>query len=70
MASWMAHLRVADKLLDEIGDLPQAHFIVGNIAPDSGEPNEDWSVFIPSTDISHLRAEGIPRAERAEIFVG
>ena len=38
MASWTAHLRVADKLLDSIGGLSQKHFIVGNIAPDSGEP--------------------------------
>jgi hypothetical protein len=52
MASWMAHLRVADKLLDDIGDLSQTHFIVGNIAPDSGEPvNGDWNVFTPSVDI-------------------
>jgi len=70
MASWMTHLRVADIMLDDNNIPSQMHFVVGNIAPDSGEPNEDWSVFIPSTDISHLRAEGIPRAERAEIFVG
>ena len=32
MASWMVHLRVADSLLDQIPDLSQAEFIVGNIA--------------------------------------
>ena len=69
MASWMAHLRVADKLLDDIGDLSQTHFIVGNIAPDSGEPvNGDWNVFTPSVDISHWKIDGIPRSERAEKF--
>ena len=69
MASWMAHLRVADKLLDNIGGLSQKHFIVGNIAPDSGEPvNGDWNVFKPSTNVSHWKLEGIPRSERAEKF--
>ena len=69
MASWMAHLRIADKLLDEIGNLPQRHFIVGNIAPDSGEPVDgNWSVFTPSTDISHWKSEGLPRSERAGKF--
>jgi hypothetical protein len=28
-------------------------FIVGNIGPDCGEPNEDWSIFNPPTQISH-----------------
>ena len=69
MASWMAHLRVADKLLDDIGDLSQKHFIVGNIAPDSGEPvNDDWSVFTPSVDISHWKLDGVPRSGRAGKF--
>lgn len=69
MASWMAHLRVADKLLDDIGNLSQKHFIMGNIAPDSGEPiNGNWNKFTPSTDISHWKLEGIPRAKRAEKF--
>ncbi|MDE7212555.1 MAG: hypothetical protein K2O03_14080, partial [Lachnospiraceae bacterium] len=30
-------------------------FIFGNIAPDSGVPNADWSAFTPSSDISHFR---------------
>ena len=55
MASWMVHLRVADKLLRRIRFLDPVSFIVGNIAPDSGVPNEDWSVFTPSTKISHFK---------------
>ena len=53
MASWMVHLRVADKLLSRIRFLDPVAFVVGNIAPDSGVPNEDWSAFMPSTKISH-----------------
>lgn len=55
MASWMVHLRIADKLLDKIDELLHTEFIVGNIAPDSGIPNEDWSIFTPSGDVSHFK---------------
>lgn len=55
MASWIVHLRVADILLDKISDLSPTEFVVGNIAPDSGVPNEDWSVFTPSGDVSHFK---------------
>ncbi|MGM9550497.1 MAG: zinc dependent phospholipase C family protein [Faecousia sp.] len=58
MASWMVHLRVADKLLDQIPKLSPVEFIVGNIAPDSGVPNDDWSQFTPSTLVSHFKTEG------------
>ena len=57
MASWMVHLRIADKLLDLIPELSPIEFIVGNIAPDSGVPNEDWSKFSPSTTVSHFRRD-------------
>ena len=55
MASWMVHLRIADKLLDQIPGLSPTEFIVGNIAPDSGVPNADWSAFFPPTKISHFK---------------
>ena len=57
MASWMVHLRIADKLLDMIPGLSGTEFIVGNIAPDSGVPNEDWSEFTPNTTVSHFKTD-------------
>ena len=36
MASWMVHLRIADRLLDSLPGLSAVDFVVGNIAPDSG----------------------------------
>lgn len=62
MASWMVHLRIADKLLDATPNLSPIEFIVGNIAPDSGVPNEDWSKFTPSTQISHFRRDSGEKA--------
>ena len=55
MASWMVHLRVADKLLDRIEGLDESAYILGNMAPDSGVPNEDWSSFSPPGDVTHFR---------------
>lgn len=58
MASWMIHLRIADRLLDEIPGLSPVEFIVGNIAPDSGVPNADWSSYSPNSTVSHFRKGG------------
>ncbi len=55
MATWIVHLRVADKLLDSIPGLSPMEFVVGNIAPDSGVPNGDWTIFTPSGDVSHFK---------------
>lgn len=55
MASWMVHLRVADCLLAQLSGISDAEFVMGNIAPDSGIPNEDWSAFTPSSEASHFR---------------
>ena len=68
MASWMIHLRVADGLLCAFPDLDETAFVVGNIAPDSGVPNEDWSKFTPDANVSHYKyrnAEG-----KREIDIG
>ena len=59
MASWIVHLRIADKLLNSIFNLSSTEFVVGNIAPDSGIPNEDWSVFTPSGDVSHFKTTDV-----------
>lgn len=72
MASWMVHLRIADRLLDQIPDLSPTEFIVGNIAPDSGVPNEDWSAFSPPTKVSHFKSAGKkanPEAFAAKYFL-
>ena len=55
MASWMIHLRIADRLLDQIPGLDKTAFVIGNIAPDSGVPNADWSAYSPPKDVSHYK---------------
>ena len=55
MASWMVHFRIADALLEKKEGLSPVEFVFGNIAPDSGVPNADWSAFTPSGDLSHFK---------------
>lgn len=55
MASWMIHLRVADLLMDRIPGLDETAFVMGNIAPDSGVPNTDWTAYFPPKTVSHYK---------------
>lgn len=71
MASWMVHLRIADRLLSRMPHLSPIEFLVGNIAPDSGVPNEDWSAFFPPTTVSHFKngtQKACPEAFAAKYF--
>ena len=54
MASWMIHLRIADALLMRLHRIDETAFVMGNIAPDSGVPNADWSEFHPSKATTHF----------------
>ncbi len=53
MATWIAHLRVAENLLNRGLDYQKRAFTVGNIGPDSGVPNENYSNFNPPKKITH-----------------
>jgi len=55
MASWIVHLRIADNLLERIEGLDPAAFAIGNIAPDSGIPDENWEHFNPPSEVSHYK---------------
>ena len=60
MASWIVHLRIAEELLDKIDGLDPAQFAIGNVAPDSGRPDEKWENFDPPTQISHFKYNETP----------
>ena len=57
MASWMVHLRIADAFLDKLENIDETAFVMGNIAPDSGVPNEDWTVYRPGKKESHFKTK-------------
>lgn len=55
MATWGLHIRIAERLLARISTLEKESFLIGNIGPDCGMPNSDWSAFDPPTEISHWK---------------
>ncbi len=55
MATWIVHLRLAENLLDGIAGLDEPNFALGNVAPDSGVPDEKWEKFNPPPEITHFR---------------
>jgi len=57
MATWIAHLRIANNLIQKLNIQNHVDFIVGNIGPDCGVPNENWSKFDPPGEISHWRSK-------------
>lgn len=58
MGTWIAHLRIAEKLLLELPYLDETTFTFGSLAPDSGMPNEDWSQFDPPKAVTHFQNPG------------
>ena len=71
MASWMVHLRVAQEIIEGTGIECVTEFIMGNIAPDSGVPNEDGSGFVPSSEVSHYnqKDENGIKGVHEEVFI-
>lgn len=54
MATWITHLRIAENLLHKIPGLDEVSFLYGNLAPDSGLPNEDWTQYDPPKEVTHF----------------
>ena len=57
MASWMVHLRIADALLAHWEGIDETAFVMGNLAPDSGVPNADWTAFYPPYHETHFQTQ-------------
>lgn len=54
MGTWICHLRIAEKLLSHFPELDRVTFTYGNLAPDSGIPNETWTEFDPPKEVTHF----------------
>jgi hypothetical protein len=58
MGTWISHLRIAEKLLHHFPDLDEVTFTFGNLSPDSGIPNADWTEFNPPKEVTHFLQKG------------
>lgn len=66
MATWIVHLRIAEKLLEQFPGLDAAQFAIGNVAPDSGVPDKNWENFDPPPKITHFQPEEVREGFRSE----
>lgn len=55
MASWLTHLRVAEKIKEKVSEIDFPYLIIGSIAPDSGIPDESQRSYTTSKEITHCR---------------
>ena len=51
-------MRIAENLLETFPKFDPAAFACGNLAPDSGFPNADWSAFDPPKETTHYLKKG------------
>ena len=68
MATWIAHMRVAEHFMKKHTHLNNKEFLVGNIGPDCGVPNEDWSIFTPDVATTHWQRGETKRSIDAKGF--
>jgi Zinc dependent phospholipase C len=58
MGTWISHLRIAENLLNHFSDLDEVTFAFGNLSPDSGIPNTEWTEFDPPKEVTHFLQKG------------
>ena len=58
MGTWISHLRIAENLLKYFPELDEVAFSFGNLSPDSGIPNADWTEFDPPKEVTHFLKKG------------
>ena len=58
MGTWISHLRIAENLLPHFPKVDEVTFTFGNLSPDSGIPNEDWTQFDPPKEVTHFLRKG------------
>jgi len=58
MGTWISHLRVAENVLSYFPEVDEVTFTFGNLSPDSGIPNADWTEFDPPKEVTHFLRRG------------
>ncbi len=58
MGTWISHLRIAENLLSHFPEVDEVTFTFGNLSPDSGIPNADWTEFDPPKEVTHFLRHG------------
>lgn len=65
MATWVLHLRVAEKIAKTLCEIDETAYYVGSVAPDSGKMVDNFT-YLPPKDVSHWKREGVSYEQRFE----
>lgn len=65
MATWIMHLRVAERILPYLGEIDERAYYVGSIAPDSGTMVDNFT-YLPTKDVSHWKRDDVSYEQRFE----
>lgn len=65
MATWLMHLRVAERVKEHLGEIDETAYYVGSIAPDSGRMVDNFT-YLPPKDVSHWKRDGVSYEQRFE----
>lgn len=63
MATWVVHLRVAEKVLKTLCNIDETAYYVGTLAPDSGKMADAFT-YLPPKDVSHWKRDGVTYEQR------
>lgn len=63
MATWIVHLRVAEKVRQTLGNIDETAYYVGTLAPDSGRMVDAFT-YMPPKDVSHWKREKVSYEQR------
>lgn len=69
MATWIVHLRIADKLIEKYDISHKEEFIVGSVSPDCGYGVKDsYGEFTPPPEVTHWAPNGVKKHCRCKDF--
>jgi len=68
MATWIAHLRIAQRLLPFLSGTDETALFIGSIGPDCGVPENDGREFSPPVSVTHWTKTGHRRDSDSEAF--
>ena len=58
LATWLAHLRIAEKVKERIPEIDLSYLMMGSIAPASGKPDQVDKNYDPPKEITHFEVKG------------
>jgi hypothetical protein len=68
MATWITHLRVAEKLSKSLRIPSLGYYLLGNIAPDSGILAADGLTYSPPATISHFENKNLGKWKSQDLL--